>query len=350
MTRTRPVGCPSPSPRCRHRSRSVPSARTSGATRSGGARATSSSPTAPRWPDRAARESSKWRGPSDVADFAHVLNVVIPAAFVPAETAQETNGASNGRFESVFDETAPAPGPARPVRAPVWSSPTTRGGSRRVRRVGGAGRQGDRDRRECAGDRLRRCRRAAPAGRATRATLTGWWCSAPGRAERCRTPVGNRCSTSTQGSSTPSGATSAWVRAVSDHAGESDRPMRIVTVIDATTSGGRSRAQAAAQLARGAPRHRHPDRRLRDRRRDRRGLRYASVSELAGYLVGADDTGALSGAELVDAPPSGSDCAAIHTLTRPSPSAGRNCRRGSTTRCATIVPNTNTAIDTGSRA
>ena len=39
------------------------------------------------------------------------LDTVIPAAFVPAEAAQETNGASNGRFAGVFDESAPTPGP-----------------------------------------------------------------------------------------------------------------------------------------------------------------------------------------------------------------------------------------------
>ena len=92
----------------------------------------------------------------------------------------------------------------------------------------------------------------------------------------------------------------AWVRAVSDHAGESGRPMRIVTVTDATTSGGRSRAQAAAQLSRAA--HLVPDVRT-----DAFAIgaetdadsRYSTIGELAGYLVGADETGALSGAELV---------------------------------------------------
>src|SRR4051794_31415680 len=48
----------------------------------------------------------------DVAALAHVLDTVIPAAFVPAESAQETNGASNGRFAEVFDDTTPAPSPS----------------------------------------------------------------------------------------------------------------------------------------------------------------------------------------------------------------------------------------------
>jgi NAD(P)-dependent dehydrogenase (short-subunit alcohol dehydrogenase family) len=42
----------------------------------------------------------------------------------------------------------------------------------------------------------------------------------------------------------------AWARAVADHAGATGRPVRLVTVTEATTSGGRTRAAAAAQLAR----------------------------------------------------------------------------------------------------
>ena len=45
-------------------------------------------------------------------------------------------------------------------------------------------------------------------------------------------------------------ADAGWVRAVADHAAGVDRPLRLVTLTDATTAGGRSRAQASAQLAR----------------------------------------------------------------------------------------------------
>jgi hypothetical protein len=45
-------------------------------------------------------------------------------------------------------------------------------------------------------------------------------------------------------------ADAAWARAAADHAAASGRPLRLVTVVDATTAGGRSRAQAATQLAR----------------------------------------------------------------------------------------------------
>jgi hypothetical protein len=92
----------------------------------------------------------------------------------------------------------------------------------------------------------------------------------------------------------------AWVRAASDHAAASGRPLRIATVVDATTSGGRSRAQAATQLSRAA--HLVPDVRI-----DGFAIgvetgsdsRYSAVGELLGHLVAAEDAGSLSGSELV---------------------------------------------------
>jgi hypothetical protein len=92
----------------------------------------------------------------------------------------------------------------------------------------------------------------------------------------------------------------AWVRAVSDHARESGRRMRIVTVTNAATSGGRSRAQAATQLSRAA----HL---VSEVAVDAFAIgveteadsRHTSVGELAGYLVAADDATGMSGAELV---------------------------------------------------
>jgi NAD(P)-dependent dehydrogenase (short-subunit alcohol dehydrogenase family) len=43
-----------------------------------------------------------------------------------------------------------------------------------------------------------------------------------------------------------------WARAAADYAAGADRPIRLITLSDATTAGGRSRAQASAQLARSA--------------------------------------------------------------------------------------------------
>ena len=74
-------------------------------------------------------------------------------------------------------------------------------------------------------------------------------------------------------------ADAGWARAVADHAAAADRPVRLVTLTDATTAGGRSRAQASAQLARAARRATGRSRRgLRRQRggRRRRGLGRAS--------------------------------------------------------------------------
>ncbi len=86
---------------------------------------------------------------------------------------------------------------------------------------------------------------------------------------------------------------------MSDHSSATDRPVRVVTVVDATTAGGRSRAQAAAQLARAA----------HGATSDRVdafvvGVESAEPSalhttaELVAHLV-SSDAGSLSGAELV---------------------------------------------------
>jgi hypothetical protein len=97
-------------------------------------------------------------------------------------------------------------------------------------------------------------------------------------------------------------ADAGWARAVADHAAGADRPVRLVTLTDAVTAGGRSRAQASAQLARAA--------------RRATGDRVAAfavsvemdqgdgppIGELVAHLLCSPETPALSGAELVAGP------------------------------------------------
>jgi len=237
---------------------------------------------------------------SGVADLAHVLDVVIPAAFAPAEAAQETNGASNGRFEDVFDgapPSAPAPAGSRTCLV-VTDDARWDGGlrdalaARGVQAIGigaaapatdfvGASEQLQQAARDAGAIDAVVVARAGPT--ASRAGA-GWeqvLDEHTGIVDAIRSDV-------------------AWVRAVSDHARASGRPMRIVTVTDAATSGGRTRAQAAAQLSRAA----HL---VTDIDTDAFAIavetdaesRTSTVGELAAHLVGADDAGALSGAELV---------------------------------------------------
>jgi hypothetical protein len=91
-----------------------------------------------------------------------------------------------------------------------------------------------------------------------------------------------------------------WVRAVADHASGTERPIRVVTITDATSAGGRSRAQAAAQLSR--PAHAATDNRV-----DAFAIAVesaddaarGSAAELAAHLLCTPDAASLSGAELV---------------------------------------------------
>ena len=89
------------------------------------------------------------------------------------------------------------------------------------------------------------------------------------------------------------------MRAVSDYATAADRPVRVVSVVDATTAGGRSRAQSATQLSRAA----HP---ATESRVDTFALSVEAagqpVGEIVAHLVCDADAGALSGAELVVGP------------------------------------------------
>jgi hypothetical protein len=92
-------------------------------------------------------------------------------------------------------------------------------------------------------------------------------------------------------------ADAGWARAVADHAVDADRPVRLVTLTDAVTTGGRSRAQASAQLARSA----------RSATGDRVAAFAVSVEtpsvdllgDLVAHLVCSAESPALSGAELV---------------------------------------------------
>jgi NAD(P)-dependent dehydrogenase (short-subunit alcohol dehydrogenase family) len=237
---------------------------------------------------------------TDVASLGHVLDVAVAAAFLPAEAAQETNGAGNGRFVDVFDEREPTPSGTGGAQSclvvtddPRWESAV--GDALAARGVKSVGIGADAPATSFTGatEQLARAVRdangidAVVVARRAPGTGTGgepWQqvlAEHAGITDLIRSDV-------------------AWVRAVSDHARESGRPVRIATVLDATTSGGRSRAQAAAQLSRAA----HlvegvsTDAFAVGVETDA-DARYPTVGELAGYLVASADAAALSGGELV---------------------------------------------------
>ncbi len=239
---------------------------------------------------------------AEVAALATVFDTIIPAAFVPAEAAQQTNGASNGRFAGVFDETGATPGTTGSggrsclivTDDPQWESAlcdalTSRGVT--CARIAGAPAT------DFAGAARQLGQAARDAGRIDSVVVarTGSGTESGGTGEPWQQVLEEHA-----GITDAIRSDVAWVRAVSDHAAESGGRMRIVTVTPATTSGGKSRAQAAAQLSRAA----HL---VAEVQTDAFAIsvetdadsRYATVGELVGYLASADDAGMMSGAELV---------------------------------------------------
>ncbi len=277
---------------------------------------------------------------SGVADLGHVLDVVIPAAFVPAEAAQGTNGASNGRFEGVFeeevfDETMTGGGSPSGTRSclvvtddPTWESALRDALASRGVKVVGVGAGAPATDFVGAAEQLRQAVRDAGEVDAVVVARTG---SAPSGADAGWEQVLEEHA----GIVDAIRSDVAWVRAVSDHARESGRPTRIVTVTDAATSGGRSRAQAAAQLSRAAHLvtdiHTDAFRRSAWRPRPTQARRL-SVSSPPTSSVPTRHPG--SPAPSSWPPPTGSDCAAIHTRRARSRSVVRSCLRGSTAPCA----------------
>jgi hypothetical protein len=91
-----------------------------------------------------------------------------------------------------------------------------------------------------------------------------------------------------------------WARAVADYAAGAGRPVQLVTLNDATTTGGRSRAQASAQHARvaaGATEERVTAFAVSIEAREEAAGQ--TSGELVAYLLNHPDASALAGAELV---------------------------------------------------
>ncbi|MGD0394594.1 MAG: SDR family NAD(P)-dependent oxidoreductase [Acidimicrobiales bacterium] len=231
--------------------------------------------------------------------LARVLEAVVPPAFAKAEASQASEGGGNPRFGPIFNE----PGPTEVATSPVHScavvtdrpamaasltaSLEARSISCHLVEVVDGG-FGD------AADALSSVIDAAgpidavvvaPAGGQTGAASTEGW---------------ERVLAEHRGIVEDIHSDAGWARATADYAAGADRPVRLVTLTDAVTSGGRSRAQAAAQHARvalGAT--------------DGRVAAFAvsieaaeesagqPVGELVAHLLGQAEATALAGAELV---------------------------------------------------
>jgi NAD(P)-dependent dehydrogenase (short-subunit alcohol dehydrogenase family) len=237
----------------------------------------------------------------EVVSLAGVLSAVIPRAFATAETSQASDGGGNPRFGPIFDEPAPAEVGWAQVRScalvtdrPLLAESLTAALEARsvtCHRVevthgfGGAAHALS-SVVEAAGpvDAIV----VAPAGPQPTTTSTDGWervlAEHGGIVEHIHTDAG-------------------WARAAADYAAGAARPVRLVTLTDAATTGGRSRAQASAQLARAAAGS-----------TEGRIMAFAAsieaseaaagqpVGELVAHLLGHPEAAALAGAELVVGP------------------------------------------------
>jgi NAD(P)-dependent dehydrogenase (short-subunit alcohol dehydrogenase family) len=228
----------------------------------------------------------------DGSSVAHVLDA-IAGALASAEADQATSGASNPRFGAIFDEPAVADLPPAAVHTcavVVHDADEARAITAALGARGVTGRPIDPSQIAPgfagAADALRH---AGPVD----AVVVGLAGPSPASeasewervlAEHVRLPARIHDD-------------AGWARAVADRSAAEDRPMRLVTVTDAATAGGRSRAQASAQLARAA----------RGATGDRvsafavgvEGGPSGPVGELVAHLACSPEAPALSGAELV---------------------------------------------------
>ena len=227
-----------------------------------------------------------------VGSLATVLDAIVPKAFATAEAQQLSGGGSNPRFSAVFTEPPGEAGPSDVGSCLVVSDrhalASALAGALAARAVHCTAVDAASVGADFAG--AAGCLSGAGAVDAVVVAMDGPSRASGGEgweqvlAEHAGLPgqlLGD----------------AAWARAVADRAAETSRPMRLLTVTDARTAGGRSRAQAVAQLARVA----------RAATEDRVSMFAVSseagddtgVSELAAHLLCAPDAAALSGAELV---------------------------------------------------
>ena len=233
----------------------------------------------------------------DVISLPGVLDAVVPRAFAAAETSQVSGGGGNPRFGAIFD----MPGTERAASAHVRSCAVVTDRPRLAASLMGA-----------LGARSITCHRAEVAhgfGDAAKALSSVVEAAGPIDAVVVA-PEGRQPTPSSEGweqvlaehagiighISTDAG----WARAAADYAASVGRQVQLVTLTDAVTRGGRSRAQASAQLARVA--------RGATERRVTAFTASVETSEaqaaepagaLVAELLGNSEAAGLAGAELV---------------------------------------------------
>ncbi len=233
----------------------------------------------------------------DVPSLTHVLEAVAAGALAPAELHQASNGGSNPRFGRIFDEPTFSDLPPAAIRScavvadgtDVAAAVTAALEARAVtcRPISVA---------EVApgfGGAADALARVGPVDAVVVALAGGP--AATGSANAWERVIAEHKDIVAQVH-----ADAGWARAVADHATDTDRPVRLATLTDATTAGGRSRAQASAQLARagrGATGERVSA--FAVSLEAPRSASRQSAGELVAHLLCSPEAPTLSGAELV---------------------------------------------------
>jgi NAD(P)-dependent dehydrogenase (short-subunit alcohol dehydrogenase family) len=225
----------------------------------------------------------------------HALEAVTPGALIPAELQQESKGGSNPRFSPDLDDRAGDPLSSAEVGtcAVVIDGPqlgdavVTALEARGItcHRIQPSGSGFDTAAADLAaiGDSLDAVVLGLAGGQTAAEAATDW----------------ERTLAEHHGIVGEIQADAGWARAVTDHSAQTGSAIRLVTLIDAGTAGGRSRAQAAAQLARaarGATDDKVSAFAVSIESADPAMLR--PIGELAAHLLASPETPALSGAEL----------------------------------------------------
>jgi NAD(P)-dependent dehydrogenase (short-subunit alcohol dehydrogenase family) len=232
----------------------------------------------------------------DVVSLARVLGAVIPGAFAPAETSQVSGGGGNPRFGPIFEEPGPADAPSAHVRSCAVVADRPRLAASLTAAL------------EARSVTCHRTEAAHGFGEAAKALSSVVDASGPIDAivvasEGSQSAPGDgweRVLAQHGGIIDDIYTDAAWARAAADYASSAARPVQLVTLTDAVTNGGRSRAQASAQLARVAVGSTEGRVTAFAASIETSEMEAAQpVGELVAHLIANPEANALAGAELV---------------------------------------------------
>jgi hypothetical protein len=233
-----------------------------------------------------------------VVSLARVLDEVIPRGLAKAETRQASVGGGNPRYGPIFDQTAPDDSAPATVQSCVVVSDRHRLSASIIAALEA---------------RSVKCHLIAPtSGFSASAGALNAAVGASGPVDA----VVVACAGDPRADLSGEGwervlhehrgivehihADAGWARAAADYAAEASRPVQLVTLTDATTTGGRSRAQASAQHARvaaGATEERVTAFAVSVEAPEE--VAAPSSGELVAHLLSHPEAASLAGAELV---------------------------------------------------